>query len=135
MVNKKHPISVVTNRRPWPPPDPPFTHTGPVYRSFNEYVLNNPDGEHYRAWLTCIERPILFLPMNGDWNCLPGSYLWAVVVDFRDGTWGVRVSDNDDGSVIQSFTSEKKARETFEQLPDLAPFSMNELREFGYDVD
>jgi hypothetical protein len=107
----------------------------PFYDSFDSYVADHPEGEHFRTWVTNrgAERQVaLFLGTSVADNALPGHYLWATLTELAGvaGKYDARIQlslhDNDDGLAIRTWpVSElEQAKALFEQMKTLAPFSM-----------
>lgn len=109
----------------------------PCFRSFDDYAKANPDGEHFRAWVTNRghNRDYLLVPGVGPHGNLSGGYLWAHVVNYLDGTFAVKVHDSDDGCVSKSVMSLLSGTQELDNLEKLAPFDMVELKSFGYEFD
>lgn len=108
------------------------------YADFDSYAKDYPEGESYRAWLTCGGRDnvMLFLIPNVHDNGMPGHYLAATLreyVDGRDKTKQTRylqltLHDSDDGIAIRLWPVEERAQaeQVLADMMQLAPFTMSE---------
>ncbi len=121
-----------------------------TYRTFDEYVADYPDAERYRAWLTGVApptrrihrkarkpaptpRPVTVVPCEPEAPCqLPGGYFWVRASGYQ-GRWVVSVNDCDDGLMQKWVDTEAAALAEVENLIALAPFTLPDLRAFGYE--
>lgn len=101
------------------------------YRSFDEYVADNPEGGSFRNWITAgASRPVLIFPSIG--GGLPGGFFWAnCIYQLNDPSIKkILVHDSDDGLWEKEVST--SIEEEFRLLESLAPMSFQELGLFGY---
>lgn len=103
------------------------------YDSFDAYVADFPEAEHYRRWLTNGGyRPVWLLRDSQPWHActLPGGYMWASVLYFANAMqWRVAVHDGDDFCIARTFDTDIEANALIDQMRDLAPFTFGEAVE------
>ncbi len=107
------------------------------FDTFDEYVAVYPDGEH---WRHMVERKNGDILIAGYSTCLEGDYYiaWAqhqnsykTGLPFHD----VVINDGDDGYARKHCASFEEAEAALQELKQLAPFSLAEIRAFGFDDD
>lgn len=108
------------------PPDERTTY----YNTFDEYVADYPEAEHFRNWLT--NRNAALLIFASRYTAMEGEYCWVHYVSSREL---LMVSDGDDGACAIPCLLEE-VEDKLEVLRTLAPVSMGELVElFEYQWD
>lgn len=114
-----------------------FVHT------YGEYVKIYPEAENYRSWFSWkYFGELLVVQSYPRWGCMPGCVLNITYYpEFKhpvnpkyDGSPRIVINDGDDCDMEKRFPTNKDAKIAFEELKLLAPFSMPELKEFGYYV-
>lgn len=113
----------------------------PIFEDFESYANVHPEGRRYWHWTTNSGlRPVILLPADDETHCLPGRYYWAYIARYPDnplhkkrGRWYIHVADCDDGEITHTYETEAEAREAFDNLRQLAPFYLYDLKEFGYN--
>jgi hypothetical protein len=118
----------------------------PSFTDFESYVKANPEGEIFRNWMTRNQKysRIVIVPASLHQNGIPGGYVWGSIYvwpkDYKkpkkdELVWQVTVHDNDDGCMIQVFDTEDLAIKALDQLVDLAPLALFDLKHFGYEYN
>jgi hypothetical protein len=99
------------------------------YKTFKEYIADNPKGERFRKWFTNIHTKVsFFLTNNVNETPLPGGYFWGVLTtDGINGPPKIWINDIDDTAVERVCADITEAKTLFENLHNLAPFSMKDL--------
>jgi len=104
------------------------------FDTFDEYVKVYKDGED---WRRMVGDHVL---IAGYSTCLEGDYYIAFAVHSKHYKTGVPfhdvvVNDGDDGYVRKHCASYEEAEAVLQELKQLAPFHMSEIRAFGFDDD
>jgi hypothetical protein len=103
-----------------------------VFKNFNDYVEQYPQAESFRQWITNKNNnTCILIKSNDKYDFLfPGGYLWVSIVNYKKGPTVVKVNNADDCSIEKPTDN---PNHDIEDLINLAPFKMSELRDFGYD--
>ena len=103
----------------------------PCFDSFDEYIAFYPDGEKWRKWVG----DGILIPTYS--SCLDGDFYVASIKQWNDyrskklEIW-ICINNGDDGMCKKLCESIEKANQEMENLKNLAPFCLGELKDFGY---
>lgn len=105
------------------------------FDNFDDYVKVYPDGEHWRHMVDSGN-----ILVAGYSTCLEGDYYiaWAQHQNhYKTGEpfHDVVINDGDDGYARKHCASYEEAEAALQELKQLAPFSLGEIRAFGFDDD
>lgn len=108
-----------------------------VYDSAEEYLKAYPEYLEYKHMLAKAKSHSNYIStdcvlLKSDQSCLPDDYLICWISSWEKEKWHVRLNDGDDGYLCKIFDSRIKAENCIKELKDLAPFSWNEIKEFGF---
>lgn len=110
-----------------------------VYTSFNDYVADHPDSEHFRNWLTHFgEEPDLIIfesPVRAFSGALPGSFYWVCTAEMRDKHARVIIQGCDDGMLVLDVNNIEEALAEVKEIPlqDFHTFEWFEKRGYQYE--
>lgn len=132
----------------------------PAYATFDAYVAEHPEAECHRRWLTADgNRGWAFVQIEAGEaaNAFPGGYLRLAVFPLHERIpqaqiaagdrtsrkdrpqrvcgWRVYLADSDDGESYKDFPvgDEGRARQMFDDIRTLAPFSLSDVRAVFFD--
>lgn len=105
------------------------------FDNFDDYVKVHQDGEHWRHMVD----PGHIL-LAGYSTCLEGDYYiaWAyhgTHYKTKEPIHDVVINDGDDGYARKHCASFEEAEALLQELKQLAPFHLGEIRDFGFDDD
>lgn len=132
----------------------------PAYATFEAYVAEHPEAARYRRWLTEGGRDWAFIQVDhadAMRNAFPGGYLRLAVFPLHEPIpaaeitpadrvsrkdrpqrvcgWRVYLADSDDGESYKDFAvgDEGRARQMFDDIRALAPFTLSDVRTVFFD--
>lgn len=114
-----------------------------TYRTFDAYAQENPEGEHFRRWITndghLAPDALLIFSGEGTHSGIPGGFLWARLarhyvrvernkVEPTD-KWYIHVHDCDDGLLVNEYPDKDAALNALTEIEGYAPISFHDLHE------
>lgn len=134
--NKKH-YEEQWKNKDWTPDTATMRH----YTSFDDYVKDFPEGEHFRAWITSDAKDKLVIfesRWQGFSGWLPGGFYWVhnapSYVNYKGITVPCRifVEGSDDGCLSKNIDCDQVEHE-FEEIMTIEHRDMSWFEQNGYE--